>query len=239
MRASFERFGYEVADSRPKSEGRADRDRSLFELIERAASGHEMICYADAVDTICQRPFDLPDDKIIYSTEKMLWPSDDVAKDYPAANSRWRFLNGGLWGGTAELLLDFIKKYRNQFKGGNGQHDQHLAFLAALKDGFPIALDTGCEFFQCIAHEDETPEFTRGDKGVMISNLVSGTFPAVFHGNGLTDMKFIEERVCGEIPVMPATGSKEVATPASKAEAKPKPKRKAAAKRKAAPRKKQ
>lgn len=200
MRQSFERFGYEVADSyngKGGSEGRRQRDISVVELLERAATGHTHYCYADAADTICQRPFEVPDDHLLYCAEKHLWPKEELMKDYPKYKSLWRYLNGGLVGGPIEIAIEFFKRYRNPQLNSpeNGQHLLHLAFLQARKDKFPIKLDTKCETFQCIAHEGINPEFTRGEKGELITNIVTKTTPAIFHGNGGTDMRWIEAQV--------------------------------------------
>ena len=197
MRKSFERFGYEVADSRPKSSGRKDRDQSVYDLIKRAATGHDLMCYSDAADTICQREFELPTDYLLFAAEKQYWPDELPISDYPNTRIKtlWKYLNGGVWGGPSQLHIEFFDRYRSQFPHNNGQYLLHRAFVAAKKDGFPIKLDYKCDLFQCIAHEGINPEFSRGEKGELITNLVTKTTPAIFHGNGLTDMKFIEDRI--------------------------------------------
>ena len=197
MRKSFERFGYEVADSRPKGQGRRERDKSVYDLLQRAKSGHEVFCYSDAADTICQKEFTLPKNKILFAAEKKLWPKEDIKDRYPKSKSMWKYLNGGVWGGPIELMLEFWDKYRNKYINSpeNGQHILHLCFLEAKEDGFPIALDTRCRYFQCIAHEGINPEFKRGEKGELITNVVNKTTPAIFHGNGTTEMNWIEKQV--------------------------------------------
>jgi hypothetical protein len=213
MIRSFERFGYRVVvGNTPTGNGFIMRD--LYHAYKQALNdGHESFCYSDAADTICQRPFDMPKDMLIWSTEKACYPDTTLCTKYKyreGYDGDWRYLNNGVYGGSLELVVEFFEKYQlhKLHQHANGQHEVMLAYLDAVDNGFPIKLDIDCEYFQSIAF-DYDPErksypLHQNDEyhGVdfelvngMVHNRVTGTTPAILHGNGLTPMGWIEKNV--------------------------------------------
>lgn len=189
---SFEKFGYEVAVLNNPFQGNGKVLLDLYECFKRAATGHELFCYTDGADTYCQRKFEVPKDYILFSVEKHCYPHTWVAEKYPKVKSKWKYLNGGNYGGPLELIIDFFERYGlNKLDyAATGQHEYMLAYLEAIKDKFPIKLDTGCEVFQSMAFEEE------GDFKVVrkkVNNLVTKTVPAVLHFNGLTEMSVLKK----------------------------------------------
>jgi hypothetical protein len=177
--------------------------------------------YADAADSFCQRKFFAPYDKVIYQTEKACYPHEWVIPHYPNtptsyAGSPWKYLNGGGYCGSTNLIVEFFEKYGlNKLPGdANGQHEQMLAYIKAKEDGFPIQLDDGCELFQSMAFADPS-EFKVIDyketqvygptmevvppykypslERKALKNIVTKQIPAVLHFNGLTDMSILKE----------------------------------------------
>jgi hypothetical protein len=66
MVQSFERFGYEVAATNAEFPyGRVFNN--LVQMYRRAATGHETFVYSDGGDTFCQRPFTVPNDRLIWT----------------------------------------------------------------------------------------------------------------------------------------------------------------------------
>lgn len=186
MRLSVERQGYELAVVKT-SDAPHQVMRELYECYKRAATGHEYMVYADHPDTFFQTPLpEMPKDVIIYSTEKACFPYTDKAPKFNAW-SRWRFLNNGLFCGPTGLVLEFFQRYRlfDLKPGDNAQDAVQDAYLDAIKIDFPISLDTKCRVFQSIAFE-ESDEFEMKDG--LLHNKITGTVPAVIHGNGLTPM---------------------------------------------------
>lgn len=217
MVQSFERFGYEMAITNAEFPyGRVFNN--LVQLYRRAATGHDTFIYSDGGDTFCQRPFTVPNDRLIWSTEKQCFPHTHLAKEYPTPtiDTPWRYLNNGGYGGSLVLMIEFVDKYIGKLPmTANCQHETMTAFIQAKKDGFPIELDYGCELFQTIAfdpvkplkgkaidlasfsiHQDENgvPKYGGTDfiirKGKVINKLTK-TIPAILHGNGRTPMDWI------------------------------------------------
>jgi hypothetical protein len=204
---SFERYGYEVAINSATFTGNGQVLRDMLACYKRAITGHELFTYTDGADTFCQRKFDVPSDHILYSTEKACYPHPGIAKQYRPTKSKWKYLNGGGYGGPLKLIIEFFERYGldKHANDVNGQHEQMVAFLKAEKEGFPIKLDTKCEVFQTMAFadpgefevvmvghnpplEDETP------LGVpQLRNKITKTIPAILHFNGLTDMSILKE----------------------------------------------
>ena len=217
MVQSFERFGYEMAITNAEFPyGRVFNN--LVQLYRRAATGHDTFIYSDGGDTFCQRPFTVPNDRLIWSTEKQCFPHTHLAKEYPTPtiDTPWRYLNNGGYGGSLVLMIEFVDKYIGKLPmTANCQHETMTAFIQAKKDGFPIELDYGCELFQTIAfdpvkplkgkaidlasfsiHQDENgvPKYGGTDfiirKGKVVNKLTKIT-PAILHGNGRTPMDWI------------------------------------------------
>jgi hypothetical protein len=217
MVQSFERFGYEMAITNAEFPyGRVFNN--LVQLYRRAATGHDTFIYSDGGDTFCQRPFTVPNDRLIWSTEKQCFPHTHLAKEYPTPtiDTPWRYLNNGGYGGSLALMIEFVDKYIGKLPmTANCQHETMTAFIQAKKDGFPIEIDYGCELFQTIAfdpvkplkgkaidlasfsiHQDENgvPKYGGTDfiirKGKVVNKLTKTT-PAILHGNGRTPMEWI------------------------------------------------
>jgi hypothetical protein len=165
----------------------------------------DLAVYCDGGDTFFQKPIDVPKDRIIWSTEKQVWPRlpeliqkyDNYYNDLMNFKyTPWMFLNGGNCCGPTYLLWEFYSRYGLNLYNGqdvNGQKELSEAYLTAKKEGFPIYLDTQCEYFQTTAFA-ETNEFALAEDGKGIINVYTGTYPSVLHGNGRTDMKPIYER---------------------------------------------
>ena len=213
MRKSVERCGHELAvvTAGPAPDA---VNQQLLGLYRRAASGHKKFVYADAADSFFQRPLNddqIPSDCIMYSTEKACYPYPDWNVKHPASDSRWKFLNGGGVCGPLDLMIEYYERYRLCSPGSmNGQAYLQQQMFQAISDGFPIKLDTSCSVFQTLAFADEsefewrhTMQQTYFDKETntrqavsveLLHNTITGTVPAVLHGNGLTEMKHIYER---------------------------------------------
>jgi hypothetical protein len=196
MVESFERFGYEVGVIRSPHLGNGETLRELYETYKRAITGHETFVYSDGADTYCQLPFTVPNDKLIWSTEKAIYPQDGTVK-YPPnkSGSQWCYLNGGGVMGSLALMIEFMEKYglTNLPNEASGQLEITKAYLKARKDKFPIELDFQCKYFQTIAFIEEN-EFgvyehlgrEENEPEYIVMNKVTGQKPAIFHANGLT-----------------------------------------------------
>jgi hypothetical protein len=164
--------------------------KAIYQSMLSLRKKYDNMIYSDGADTFFVKSFTPPQDRVIYSAEKACYPIVELAKEYPEPKSPWRFLNSGQYCGPIDLVIEFYKRYGldNYDPNLNAQYVVAVAYLQALKDGFPIELDERCEYFQSIAFEAE------GDfkiEGKTITNQVTGTQPCAFHGNGLTPMDWI------------------------------------------------
>lgn len=184
MRLSVERQGYELAVVKT-TDYPATIMRDLYECYKRAATGHEYMVYADYPDTFFQKKVEVPTDHILYSTEKACFPFPQWATHFER-QGRWIYPNNGLFAGPLKLVIEFFERYKLYDIGAvNGQAAMQQAYLKARDEWFPVLLDTDCEVFQSIAFEDPD-EFEMKDG--LLHNKITGTVPAIIHGNGLTDM---------------------------------------------------
>jgi hypothetical protein len=209
---SFQRHGYEVAINNAPFVGNGQVLRDMLACYRRAVTGHEDFFYTDGADTFCQRRAEPPKDYILYSTEKACYPHPELAKQYKPTKSKWKYLNGGGYGGPLKLIIEFFERYGldKHANDVNGQHEQMVAFLKAEKEKFPIKLDTKCEVFQTMAFADPN-EFNTIEETVidnekqedresgfveirkLLHNKLTKTIPAILHFNGLTDMSILKE----------------------------------------------
>jgi hypothetical protein len=189
---SFERYGYEVAVNSGQFIGNGQVLRDMLACYKRAITAHEYFFYTDGADTFCQRKTEPPKDYILYSTEKACYPHVDIANQYKPCRSKWKYLNGGGYGGPLQLIIEFMEHYGLDTlpNDANGQHEQMMAYLQAERDGFPISLDTQCEIFQSMAFEE--PDDFRVIS-YQVTNKITNTIPAILHFNGLTDMSILKE----------------------------------------------
>lgn len=149
----------------------------------------DLFCYADAADTFFQRPLKVPTDYLLWSTEKACFPRFELADEHPKTESRWKYLNNGIYCGPVKLIQEYYKKYElYDVHHMNGQEKNMRAFLQASKEGFPIKLDQGCEELQSIAFL-EYDEFVV-EEG-MIKNNILKTVPAVLHANGVSPLDWV------------------------------------------------
>jgi hypothetical protein len=207
MVSSFEKHGFEVAVNRIPT-GNGQILRGLYECYKRAVTGHDHFAYADAADTVCQRPFTVPTEHLLWSTEKACYPYPDRAALYKFGGrlkSPWRYLNNGVYGGPLALVIEFFERYglHKLHDNANGQAEVMDAYLKAREDGFPIKLDFNCKLFQSIAFDHDPklnghPLHLKGYEGTdfeikdgLVVNKLTKSTPAVLHGNGQTPMGWI------------------------------------------------
>lgn len=183
--------------SRKKFMGNGHALGDFYRALVKLKEQYEYVIYSDGGDTFFLKTFTPPSNELIYSTEKACYPHPSLAAQYPPTrmpNNPWRFLNGGNWCSPIQLAIDFFNRYKlnTHTTDISGQHELMLAYLEAIKEGFPIRLDEECEYFQTIAFEE------RGDFRVVlednipfVKNLITNTTPSVIHGNGRTPMDWV------------------------------------------------
>lgn len=203
FRKSCERVGLPVhnAFKGNKFTGNGDVIRNIYEALKGLENQYQYAIYADGADSLFLKSFEVPTNHVLYSTEKAIWPPTEDLKNKWAqyerdfislVDSPWKYLNGGGYCGPIQLLIQFFERYGlNKLRGDvNGQREQSEAYIQARYDNFPIYLDINCTHFQTTAFEHEG-DFAVSESG--FKNLITGTEPAILHGNGRTEMKHLYE----------------------------------------------
>lgn len=191
---SAERHGYEVVNV-GKPGGHVGNGEVLRMLYRAYKDLDEPVIYADGADSYFLRPLEVPENKILYSTEKQIWPPVESLRkawaDHPLL-SPWAYLNGGGYCGPAQLIAEFFERYglTTHDAGANGQWQQAQAYLQGIAEGFPVELDQHCTQFQTIGFTNDGDFQTA--PGVL-TNLITNTKPALIHGNGRTPMGWVYE----------------------------------------------
>lgn len=187
-------FGYDIVNSAKKNYhvGNGEVLRLLYNTYREL---DEPVCYADGGDSFFLRPINIPTEKILYSTEKNIWPPVQSLQNRWATHEKkthWCYLNGGGYCGPAKLIAEFFDRYglNTHDAGVNGQWEQSEAYFLAIADGFPIELDQLCSEFQTIGFWAGN-DFTINPG--MLRNNLTGSMPALIHGNGRTPMGWVYE----------------------------------------------
>ena len=202
FRKSCARFNLPVRNAWPQSAlftGHGTTFKYLYSALLDLAIDHEYVIYADGADSLFVKDVDVPEDHLLYSTEKAIWPPTPEMQNmwnehydrvmmipFPSFWA-WKYLNGGGWCGPIKLALQFFREYGLiDYTGDiNGQREQAIGFVKAHHKGFPIRLDTHCKIFQTTGFE-HPGDFDIDENG--FKNLITGTYPSILHGNGRTDM---------------------------------------------------
>jgi len=145
----------------------------------------EYLLFVDAHDVIFVGGMDeierkiklFPEHDAIFSSEKACWPDGSIANQYPETDSQWKYLNSGTYLFKPQKLIDAVESNPPTI----GIDDQLYWTKHFLNEKNRIILDTNCEIFQTLAHDN-------GDSFGIIdgkfTNKVTGTNPLIAHGNG-------------------------------------------------------
>ena len=136
--------------------------------------------------------------QVTFACERACWPDSKLIDDYPpVSNDAPRFLNSGLFIGSARDIMTILKD-PEMLSCKPGDDDQLLYTTMFLSKKYNIALDYDREIFQCLSMESEN--YTKDNNGLIQFNNgkpwfeMKGRRPCFIHGNGGTLDKSIFER---------------------------------------------
>lgn len=164
------------------------------EYLKTLPSDYTHFIFVDAYDVAFVRSVDrvmrvynlLFKDQIVFSTEKACWPDVSLTDQYPLCEGPWRFLNSGTYMAPIKQFLELIDNNPVQM------HDDDQLYFSKLFLQGKLVLDTKCEMFQSIAFADKK-DFAYDWPG--FRNRLTGSSPAIIHGNGRTPMDKIYELI--------------------------------------------
>lgn len=158
------------------------------------SSPSEIVMIVDAYDVLMLNLYAIPGQveimssivlgnrDIVFNAEKGCYPVSELKSEYPISGSPWNYLNAGCAVGRVgawQYHLDIVlPKMRSAM-------DQEVWTRHFLANQDKIGLDNNCDLFQSYAFIDpDDYEYQE----VFIRNKVTGSYPAVWHGNGRTPM---------------------------------------------------
>ena len=216
FRRSVDHFGYNLINvSTTTRKINFARVLKAVYLAFKALPPDAPAMYADGADTFFLRPIECPTDHILYMAERNVWPQTDemynLYRDNPGQQTPWQYLNGGAYMGPAGLICEYFKKTGLHELAPLADHEsqaqQTIAYFKALNDGFPVLLDELCVELQTTGFCDP-PESTfelltnahYADGGIPVLNKMTASKPALFHGNGRTDIHWLYSLLPKERP---------------------------------------
>jgi hypothetical protein len=182
----------------------------LREWLRAGNNRSDRLIVCDAWDVIfTQHPHGIGDrcaaqfgDAIVFNGEKGCWPREDLRDQFPDDGSPWRFLNSGFMCGPAERIQALLEampideigfdrdengNIRKNVNGGdlnpNDQGEYQSLYCQQSVHGVECVVDTQCQFAVTL-HDWPAETFDFAGEPANWKNLVTGTTPGVWHGNG-------------------------------------------------------
>jgi hypothetical protein len=150
----------------------------------KTCTSYTHFLYTDAWDTVAMRGGVVVPDGVLISAERACYPHPELASQYPASDSPWKYVNGGGWCGSVE---SFLRLYESKPPTDelNDQVWMTERYLSLQHEDW-VALDTDCMIFQTLGF-CPVSDFIHSP----FTNTITGTQPAFIHGNGHTPMDHI------------------------------------------------
>jgi len=134
----------------------------------------------------------------VYNAEPFIWSPDSFQpEDYPTPDVTYRYLNSGAYIAEREHLVECFDRWTIPCYLPRGDQDWMAArFIKEYPDA--IALDYGCELFQCMCGSlvGDEPHCTI-EPGKVV-NHVTETEPLIIHFNGGDDITAPNRRLLWE-----------------------------------------
>ncbi len=166
--------------------GFRDKFLNVLRASKVLKGSYSHIISLDAYDCVVRRPLsEFPNwtPQLVLAAETNCWPDKRLERHYPRVLSQYKYVN-------SQFLLDLRYDDLPEFDRIQDKDDQfHLSkyYLTHL-DNHQIVLDTECRIFQSLYQVDKD-EFIIDHNRIM--NIVTGTYPFFFHGNGKSDMSWL------------------------------------------------
>ncbi|RVE71226.1 hypothetical protein OJAV_G00072610 [Oryzias javanicus] len=176
--------------------GGGQKVRLLKEALQEMESKDQVLLFTDSYDAVFAsgpkellRKFQQAEHRVVFSSEKLIWPDRHLEDKHPHVREGNRFLGSGGFMG----YLSNIKEMLDNWTGEDGDSDQ-LFFTKMYIDpdkrkSFNITVDNKCRLFQNLhgALDDVVLKFEDGR--VRARNVLYDTLPVLIHGNGPTKLQ--------------------------------------------------
>jgi hypothetical protein len=172
------------------------KTKAQANFVRENRGKYDVYLFTDSYDIICAtgweeilRKFEAYKSPIVFGAESYPWPKTEQAPLYPETPHRAKYLNAGLWIGTADAAEHFLNDIE-QISAKREQCDQGICVDAFLSKRHPIVLDTSCSILFCT--NVNSLDFL-DVSGVRPKTTDTGEEPCFCHGNGNSSLQSILE----------------------------------------------
>ncbi|XP_014258320.1 procollagen-lysine,2-oxoglutarate 5-dioxygenase 3 [Cimex lectularius] len=127
------------------------------------------------------------DSRLVFSSESLCWPEEELAEQYPQVEDGYKYLNSGGFIGYASDIYEILKLHKIKNNDDDQLFYTKIYLNKALREEHKIKLDHKALIFQNIyAAEKDVKLVTDGtdERGSYIVNEATATRPLILHGNG-------------------------------------------------------
>ncbi|HLV80736.1 MAG TPA: hypothetical protein VKT32_10655 [Chthonomonadaceae bacterium] len=146
----------------------------------------DLVLFADAWDVVLLRSLDgfmeaweSFDHPLVMSAEENCAPFSGLAGQYPPCESKYRYLNSGLYCGRPDALLNVLEDMR-VYKIPAAMNDQGALTCFHLQNPGRIVLDTEARLFMSLYRSEDDMEYSEAGA----RNRLTGSLPWWAHANG-------------------------------------------------------
>jgi hypothetical protein len=141
------------------------------------------VIIADGEDSIISKFRDF-NAQIVFSAEGFCWPDRSLAPKYPKVALGKRFLCSGGFIGYGNVVHDIIWDHEIKDTDDDQLYYTEIYLDESKRSDFGMKLDHRSHIFQNLNGAQEEVEIKYEDDKSVGHNVVYGTKPAIFHGNG-------------------------------------------------------
>lgn len=179
--------------------GLGSKPKLLKRAIEDGTITADQILFCDAFDVVFagdpRQIFEGDRDLFLHvgtmwNAEKVCFPDSSLSEEHEPSVSPWRYFNSGVSCGSVDVYLSLLEEMKadeipdDHILDGKmiEPNDQDLLMRQFLFGSICMDLDRRCDYFQTLCGVSESEiDLTAGDR---IRNVVTNTYPIVFHLNG-------------------------------------------------------
>uniref|UniRef100_A0A1B6LRI1 procollagen-lysine 5-dioxygenase n=1 Tax=Graphocephala atropunctata TaxID=36148 RepID=A0A1B6LRI1_9HEMI len=176
-----------------KSTGGGHKVLMLRDALKPFSSdSNKVIMFTDSYDVVVLGPpsdileqFHTLDARLVFGAEQNCWPDQSLADLYPITESRYKYLNSGGIIGYASELYELLSSHELNPKDDDQLFYTKLFLDKTIREKHRIKLDHKAVIFQNLYGALEDLDVVQGT----LLNVVHGTKPLVFHGNGVSKLE--------------------------------------------------
>jgi len=171
--------------------------KELEIMKKKGGTDNLILIFLDGYDQMATTPeeyvveeFLTLETRMLFNSERPLWPDPNLKDRFPVAPTSFRFLNSGGFMGYFDDIYNIATSKTLKDSEDDQLYYQHQ-FLSGKWD---MKLDYYCKIFQCTAHDTSTKDLNTNWETRRLYNNETKTTPMFIHGNGWLDSKILYNR---------------------------------------------